>query len=144
MRDEIFNTRNKTDTIGKILALDIDQFNHVHPGLKKAILYIGENFKEEISLATLSDMACTSPSHLSFLFRNYLDLSFKTILVQIRVRYAKQLIEASPQMNIVDISLQSGFGDLSHFEKMFKRYVGCTPRQYRQSLRLDKNIHFNM
>lgn len=140
----IKKTNDESDTIGKILSLDIDHFNHVHPGLKKAILYIGENFKEDISLSVLSDVACTSPSHLSFLFRNYLDLSFKTILVQIRVRYAKQLIESSPQMKITDISLQSGFGDLSHFEKMFKRYVGCTPRQYRQKLRLDKSISLNM
>ncbi|WP_421846584.1 helix-turn-helix domain-containing protein [Marinomonas sp.] len=136
----IKKTNDESDTIGKILSLDIDQFNHVHQGLKKAILYMGENFKEDISLANLSDVACTSSSHLSFLFRNYLDLSFKTILVQVRVRYAKQLIEASPQMKITDISLQSGFGDLSHFEKMFKRYVGYTPRQHRQKLRLENKV----
>ncbi|NVK72136.1 MAG: helix-turn-helix domain-containing protein [Oceanospirillaceae bacterium] len=140
----IEKTNDQFDTIEKILAQDIEQFDHVHPGLKKAIIYIGENFKEDVSLSDLSNMACTSPSHLSFLFRNHLDLSFKSILVQVRVRYAKKLIESSPQMKITDISLQSGFGDLSHFEKMFKRYIGCTPRQYRQKLRLDKNISLSM
>ncbi|SBS31141.1 HTH-type transcriptional activator Btr [Marinomonas spartinae] len=132
--------KEEPDVIELILSQDMEHFKHVHPGLKKALAYIGENFKEDITVSSLSNVACTSASHLSFLFRNHLGLSFKSILVQVRVRYAKKLIETSPQMKITDISLQAGFGDLSHFEKMFKRYVGCTPRQYRQKLRLDKKI----
>lgn len=136
----INNTKGELDFIGKILVRDMDFFNYVHIGLRKALTYLGEHYQEEITLGTLSDVACTSASHLSYLFRNHLNLSFKSILVQLRVRYAKQLIEASPQFKITDISFQSGFGDLSHFEKMFKRYVGSTPRQHRQKFRLEKSL----
>ena len=51
------------------------------------------------------------------------------------MKIAKQLIDESPMMKVTEVCLQSGFGDLSHFEKMFKRNVGCTPRQYRQKER---------
>lgn len=123
------------DVIDAIGRQDFSELRQLHPALLKALKFMGEHFREEISLADLSNASYASSSHLSFLFREYLGHSFKTILVQLRIRYAQECIMHSPMLQITDICLRSGFGDLSHFEKMFKRYVGCNPRQYRQHQR---------
>ena len=123
------------DVVDTVLERKFDALQQIHPGVLKALIYLSYNFKEDISLADLAGAAFTSSSHLSYLFREHLHHSFKTILVQVRVRYAKRMIDSAPMLKITDICLRSGFGDLSHFEKMFKRYVGCTPRQYRRQKR---------
>lgn len=123
------------DIVDIILSQKFELLQELHPGLLKAIVYMSEHFKEDLSLPKLASFAFTSTSHLSYLFREHLKASFKSVLVQVRIRFAKELIDSSPMHKITDICMRSGFGDLSHFEKMFKRYVGCTPRQYRHDRR---------
>ncbi|MGH9382170.1 MAG: helix-turn-helix domain-containing protein [Thermoanaerobaculia bacterium] len=50
----------------------------------------------------------------------------------VRIERAKQLLVEEPRHRITDISLDVGFGDLSHFEKTFKRIVKISPREYRR------------
>lgn len=125
----------KPDLIDCLLIKDIEHYQNTHPALYKALVYLCHHYREDILLQDIADASYTSPSHLSFLFRQYLDNSFKTILVQLRVKYAKGVIDNNPMVKVTDVCLQSGFGDLSHFEKMFKRHEQCTPRQYRQKQR---------
>lgn len=126
---------DSSDLIAAILDKKLDFYQHIHPALYKALQHIGSHFSDELSLKDLSDAAFTSPSHLSYLFRVHLNRSFKSTLVEVRVRFARELISEHPLTKITDVCMQSGFGDLSHFEKMFKRYVGCTPRVFRQTQR---------
>lgn len=123
------------DVVGGILNQSLSKNKVRNVRVNKAIEYIGDHFLDNITLEELANAASTSPSHLSYLLRKHLNLSFKSILCQVRIRFAQQLIESSPAMTITDVCMQSGFGDLSHFEKTFKRYVKCTPRQYRERYR---------
>jgi DNA-binding NtrC family response regulator len=103
-----------------------------HPGLQKALEYVAENLHDAISLHELARHACLSASHLSYLFQRTLGVSFKSFLAILRIEEAKQLLVEKPYMRITEISFEVGFGDLSHFERMFKRLVGQPPRDYRQ------------
>lgn len=122
----------RPDLIDALLSQDLDIYRHIHLGLYKALEYLSRHFLEDVSLHDLSNACYTSPSHLSFLFREHLNRPFKSILVQLRMQYAKGLIIDCPTIKITDVCLQSGFGDLSHFEKMFKRHFGTTPRKFRE------------
>ncbi|MDO6708358.1 AraC family transcriptional regulator [Photobacterium sp. 1_MG-2023] len=131
--DQPFDERGDIppDIIEMILDEQTTVFSKYHPGLQKALSFLKDNFTQDIHLDDIAKSSFTSPSHLSYLFRRYIGQSFKKLLVQIRIHYAKTLIDEKPMCKITEVSLSAGFGDLSHFEKMFKRYVGCTPRQYR-------------
>ncbi|SHO56781.1 AraC family transcriptional regulator [Vibrio quintilis] len=132
-------TSRQVDMIDCLLHQHLEAFQHYHPALMKALNFLSHNFQEDISLTRMSEVSYTSASHLSYLFRKHLNVSFKTILCQVRVRYAQQLITENPHIKITDVCMSCGFGDLSHFEKMFKRYIGCTPRQYRNHQRAEKH-----
>jgi len=122
---------NYFDLKGTLINKDYQRFNHLHLGLQKALRYLAENYTESISLTLLAKNVFISPSHLSYLFKHYLKKTFKQILSELRIERAKQIFASTPLIRITDVSLDVGFGDLSHFEKIFKRYTKMTPREYK-------------
>ncbi len=121
------------EEIARRLALgDLSFAAGFHPGLERALRHIAAKYEEPFSLPELARAACVSPSHLSFLFRSELETNFKALLALVRIERAKALLLANEELRITDISLEVGFGDLSHFEKMFKRVVRLNPREFRR------------
>lgn len=120
--------------VTQLLLKDFSCLKTMHPGLQKAMRYMAENYTEEISLGSLAKNAFISTSHLSFLFKSCLNRTFKQILAAMRIEKAKELLRSDENHRITDISFDVGFGDLSHFEKIFKRIVGVTPREYRRQM----------
>jgi len=106
-----------------------------HPALIRAIGYIQKHYKQQFSLKELSSAAFISPSHLSFLLKQRFNRSFKKILTEIRIQKAKDILETLPARHITRVCQDVGFVDLSHFEKTFKKVVGISPSQYRNSFR---------
>ena len=119
------------DLIKTLQSGDYVQFEHLHRGLQKALIFIAENYIEPITLADLSDHVHISQSHLSCLFKQNVKRTIKQIISELRIAKAKDMIETSPHLLITQVALDVGFGDLSHFEKMFKRYTNITPRAYK-------------
>lgn len=127
------NQAPQFELIKCLIEKDYSAFDHLHSGLKKALIYVAENYCQEITLTQLAQNAFVSPSHLSFLLKDNLNKSFKQILAELRIEKAKMVFAKTPNVRITDVSLDVGFGDLSHFEKIFKRHTKVTPRQYKNS-----------
>lgn len=106
-----------------------------HPALMRALEHIWKHYPQPLALNTVAAKAYVSPSHLSFLFKQRLQRSFKQILTEIRIDKAKHIFENMPARQITQVCIDVGFADLSHFEKTFKRVVGLKPRCYRQQFR---------
>jgi AraC-like DNA-binding protein len=116
-----------------VLEHDTQAFAHLHAGLARALQYLCKQFHESISAEQLADQAHVSASHLRFLFRDSLGLSFKLFLQQVRIAHAKRLLLNSPQRRITDVALSVGFSDFSHFQKCFRQIVGQTPSELRRT-----------
>ena len=83
---------------------------------------------------TLEDMAKKmnySYAHINRLFKKETGTTLSDYYTQLRLEYAKRLIETTPD-TISDISLIVGFQSLSHFTKLFSKYYGNTPARYRK------------
>ena len=115
-----------------IVEGELGELESTHISVRRALKHIGQNFQEEITLGELAGAAGVSPSHLCYLFKSSLGITFKTLLGMVRIEKAKQLLIKNAQHRITDISLEVGFGDLSHFEKTFKRMLKVSPREYRR------------
>ena len=116
-----------------LLAGELAGLQRLHPGLQKALEHIALHFQDPISLQQLARHACVSSSHLSYLFKKTLGISFKPFLVLVRIQKAAHLLIEQPFRGITEVALEVGFGDLRHFERMFKRLLACSPRAYRQN-----------
>lgn len=60
------------------------------------------------------------------------DTSYQQILDQVRFHLARHYL-ASTQINIEEISERVGFSDSANFRHAFRKWSGCSPRQYRQA-----------
>lgn len=98
--------------------------------VKKAIRYISKNFSHTLTLDEVAGHVHLNPAYFSTLFKQSTGSSFKEYLNMVRVEESKRLL-ANTDYSIIDISLATGFEDQSYFSKVFKKYTGLTPKQYR-------------
>jgi len=100
------------------------------PWLARVRVEIANRYVEPLTLAQLSASVGVHPVHLARAFRKEYGTSVGDHVRALRVSYAQQLLR-NRSLNLSDIALQAGFADQSHFNRLFKRSTGLTPRQYR-------------
>jgi AraC-like DNA-binding protein len=94
--------------------------------------HIDEHLNEDFGLKQLSLRAGYAPSYLSSLFSRVNGQGLTEYISRKRIVGAQSLLRNS-SLKIVEICYRVGFKDLAHFNRTFKRFVGATPNQYRQS-----------
>lgn len=117
----------------KLIENDLSFLQYTHSALSRSIMYVLTNFDKKITLAIAAKKSHISPSHLSYLYKKYLNISFKQFVLQIRVEKSKIMLTEEKEIKITEISNKTGFHDLSHFEKTFKKFVGINPMQYKNT-----------
>lgn len=103
--------------------------------LKRVVEYVDVHLSNKITLLDLAAIAGLSRMHFASQFRMATGLRPHEFLLRRRVRRAEELLQNS-RMAIVEIALTVGFQTQAHFTTVFKRFVGCTPRQWRMSSQL--------
>ncbi|WDE10814.1 AraC family transcriptional regulator [Thalassomonas haliotis] len=122
------------DLIPQLINKNYQAFTGLHPALRKALCYVADNYCAQMSLQQLADKIGISASHLCALFKSQLNNSYKQIITELKVEKARRLFINSPLARVSDVAEKSGFGDISHFEKAFKRFTDCTPRAFKNAL----------
>ncbi len=85
---------------------------------------------EPFDAAALADRAGLSPDYLGKLFNTAMGRSMSDYYQARRVQYACRLL-LDRQHPVTDIAMELGYSDTAHFSRMFKRYRGLSPRDYR-------------
>ena len=98
--------------------------------IKKAMLYISEHFSNPLTLEEVAAYVHLHPSYFSTLFKSSTGSSFKEYLNMVRIEESKRLL-SNTDYSIIDIAVAVGFEDQSYFSKVFKKYTGLTPKQFR-------------
>jgi AraC-like DNA-binding protein len=94
--------------------------------------YVDQHLDEDFGLKSLSARAGYAPSYLSGIFSRVNGQGLTEYISRKRIALAQELLRDS-KLKIVAICYRVGFRDLAHFNRTFKRFVGTTPNQYRQS-----------
>ncbi|MEN6438877.1 MAG: helix-turn-helix domain-containing protein [Syntrophobacter sp.] len=93
--------------------------------------FLWKNYNQDISLKKLADAVGMSPYYLSHLFRKEMGASFLEYLTSVRISIARSLLKQT-DMSIMDICLEVGYQDPSHFAKIFRKKEGIHPTEYRK------------
>lgn len=101
--------------------------------VRNALEYIGENYRQKLKLADVAEKTYVSQWHLSKLLNRYTGKNFSEILNNVRIEKAKELLN-DPALRIGDIAEEVGFLDVAHFSRVFKKQVGISANEYRNSL----------
>lgn len=92
-----------------------------------------KNYQQKLTLQEVADCCFVSQWHLSKLLNRYAEKSFYDILNAIRINKAKELLQ-DPKLKIGEISEMVGYADTAHFARTFKKVVGMSANEYRNSL----------
>lgn len=98
--------------------------------IRKAIHYISHNFASPITLEDVANIVHLNPAYFSTTFKQSTGSSFKEYLNMVRIEESKRLL-ANTDYAVIDIAIATGFENQSYFSKVFKKYTGLTPKQYR-------------
>ena len=98
----------------------------------RIIDFIGQNFADcNLCAATVAHEFMLSEKRIYSIVREVTDMSFNEYLLTVRMRQAGQLLCASSD-STVEIAIKCGYQAESTFYRVFKRYFGITPGEYRQ------------
>ncbi len=100
--------------------------------IKKAIIYLLENFTSDITLEDTAKHIGISKNYLSELFHKEVSVSYKQYLDDLRFRYIVSLLRFS-DISITEAYEKCGFDDYANFSRRFKLRYGCPPSEYRRS-----------
>lgn len=100
--------------------------------VRKVEEHIDQNFKQEIRLKTLSDIAGMTPAAFSRYFRMKTGKTVSDYIIDIRLGHAaRQLVDTTN--SVADICYDCGFNNISNFNRIFKKKKGCSPTAFREN-----------
>lgn len=94
--------------------------------------YIREHISEEFSQEELARMVYISPTHLRRLFKKKHNMTMVDYVTEMRVQLAEELLKED-RLSISAVAEKTGFRNYSYFTKIFKKYKGATPREYKRN-----------
>ncbi len=96
--------------------------------------FIQNNFHKPIKAEEAAKLANMSPSTFSHYFKKSNNKSFTRFVAEVRISNVCQLLTTT-QLDISEIAFQSGYSNMSNFNRLFKKYKGCTPIQFRNKIK---------
>jgi AraC family transcriptional regulator len=96
--------------------------------------YMDSFFSGEVQLRNAARAACLSPYHFHRLFHEVFHETPNRYLQRKRLSQARELLKSSDR-DVTEISLDVGFESSTSFSALFRRSFGCSPREYRATLR---------
>ena len=99
--------------------------------LKRGLKYIEENFSDDsLSLNGVADTIGVSGNYFSSVFSQEMKMTFIEYVTKKRMEKAKKLL-LQTQMHSSEVAAEVGYKDPHYFSFVFKKTIGCTPREYR-------------
>lgn len=95
--------------------------------------YVQEHYGEDLSMQSVAQVMNYSETHFCRLFKQCFKVNFSMYLNEFRIEQAKQLL-LSTNLNVKEVAQRCGYQDNSYFIRVFKRFTGMTPMDYRISM----------
>ncbi|MCP1102842.1 two-component system response regulator YesN [Aequitasia blattaphilus] len=121
-------TNKMGDAAGHIAMKQQEKTGNV---VEKAKEHIRNHFAEELSLDYIAKEIGISPYYLSKLFKECEGVNYIEYVTELRMDYAKDALQNSDK-SIKEICHDSGYSDPNYFSRIFKKWTGKTPTDYRE------------
>lgn len=106
----------------KALNERLNIFNHL-------ILTLNDTYHDDWDVDKMASLCNLSKSRFLHLFKEQKGISPMQYLIKLRIDKAKELMIHS-SISIQDVANLVGYSDPLYFSRLFKKYNGCSPRQY--------------
>ncbi|WP_026631188.1 AraC family transcriptional regulator [Dyadobacter alkalitolerans] len=118
-------TNNSEQIISEVEGIRMDQI----------FQYLVSNYKRHISLAEISEISNLTPQAFCRYFKKHTDKTFISFLNEVRVNEACKIIISGMFDSFSDVSYQTGFDNVTNFNRVFKKIMGKSPREFHRDFR---------
>lgn len=98
--------------------------------------YIQEHFRENINRNDVAAVVYITPNYLSKLFRSKMGMNLREYINQIRIEEARRML-LTTSLSVSEIAGRVGYDNISYFSTVFRKQVGMSPVDWRNSKRED-------
>jgi two-component system response regulator YesN len=136
---ENINTFNELKTYLNHIIKDVIEFIRNERDKRSKIRielakkYISENYKKSITLNDVAEHVELNASYFSNLFKNEVGTNFSDYLLDVRIQEARKLLR-QPTIKVYEIGCMVGYEDAVSFGRAFKKKVGMSPKEYRNTV----------
>jgi two-component system response regulator YesN len=99
--------------------------------LRKAVEYLQAHYNEQVTLNEVAEYAYVSTYYISRMFKREMGKNFVDCLNEIRIEKAKEMLK-DIRFKTYEVAEKVGIPDAHYFSRLFKKYVGVTPTEYRE------------
>ncbi len=134
--DNIKDLNGILEDVSVSIAEKVNSFNNksMKLVLRKAMDYLREHYNEQITLNEVSGHTYVSTYYISRIFKKELGKNFVDCLNEIRIEKAKELLK-DIRYKTYEVAEMVGIPDAHYFSKLFKKYEGLTPTEYKDSIK---------
>ena len=102
-----------------------------NPNISLMTDYIDKHYPDNLTVEAIADAACLSPGYAGRIFKEQLGLPIMDYVLKVRIEKSKKLL-LNPHYQIQAIAEKVGYGDAGYFTKVFRKFEGITPTQFRK------------
>lgn len=104
-----------------------EEIENLYSKMKK---YIEQNYCRKITLDELAEELHANRSYLSRLYKSKSGVNLFDDILKMRIERAKELIRKT-DVKVYEVSEAVGFDDTGYFSRVFKKYTGVSPKEYK-------------
>ncbi|MBC7887279.1 MAG: helix-turn-helix transcriptional regulator [Ferruginibacter sp.] len=101
--------------------------------MHKVLAYALTNYKEDITIQEVADLTNLSASAFCRYFKSRTQKSFLSFVIEMRLNEACKLLRET-ELSVLDICYESGFKNLSNFNRLFRKQFNNNPVEYRKNI----------
>lgn len=132
-REALLALRRRAYLPGQYIIHYAEDMNKQNPMIQKAIKYIENHFAEEIRIEQVVAELYVTPNYFSQIFKSETGVNYSDYLNQYRVERAKDYLE-NTEFKVYQVSEKVGYQNYKYFHTVFRKYAGCSPKEYRNRL----------
>ncbi len=99
-------------------------------GMNEALNYLNNHYMENVKIEEIAKLLNVSESRFRHIFKEIMHINVKSYITLLRIAEAQKLL-AKTDMTIDNIAFTCGFGNITHFYKLFREHAKVTPSEYR-------------
>lgn len=130
--------KNHQDSIEHLSGARVSKQREYVQKFNLILEYIDAHYMDNLTLDDIAGISGFSKYHFTRLFRRYTASTFYDYLNLKRTKEVQRLLVES-DFPVTEIALSSGFTSITTFNRIFRKYTGCTPTEYRA---LNQRISF--
>lgn len=122
-------------------AQNIRRFQNGFVRLAPAIALMESSFREPLTLEEISQTVHMNRNYFSTLFTQLMGGTVSDYLMRRRLRNAAFLL-VSTDLSVISVAMDSGFRNVSYFNRTFHKHYGLPPGRYREQMRAEQETTF--